>query len=55
MQNKVEKIKKNDSGAIVLTVDKDGNKNSFECDVVLIAVGRKPNTKDLNLEALELS
>jgi|TARA_Y100000996_G_scaffold403970_1_gene377506 dihydrolipoamide dehydrogenase len=52
MQNKVEKIKKNDSGAIVLTVDKDGNKNSFECDVVLIAVGRKPNTKDLNLEAL---
>ena len=52
MQNKVEKIKKNDSGAIVLTVDKDGNKNSFECDVVLIAVGRKPNTKDINLEAL---
>ena len=52
MQNKVEKIKKNNSGATVLTVDKDGNKNSFECDVVLIAVGRKPNTKDLNLEAL---
>ena len=52
MQNKVEKIKKNNSGATVLTVDKDGNKNKFECDIVLISVGRKPNTKDLNLETL---
>jgi len=52
MQNKVETIKKNNSGAIVLTVDKDGNKNNFECDVVLISVGRKPNTEGLNLDAL---
>ena len=50
MQNKVESIKKNNSGAIVSTIDKDGNKNNFECDVVLISVGRKPNTKGLNLE-----
>ena len=33
-------------------VDKDGNKNNFECDVVLISVGRKPNTNGLNLESV---
>ena len=52
MQNKVESIKNNKSGAVVSTVDKDGNKNNFECDVVLISVGRKPNTKGLNLETI---
>ncbi len=52
MQNKVETIKNNKSGAVVSTIDKDGNKNSFECNVVLISVGRKPNTKGLNLEAV---
>ena len=52
MQNKVESIKKNKTGAIVSTVDKDGNKNNFDCDIVLISVGRKPNTSDLNLESI---
>ena len=51
MQNKVETIKKNKSGATVSTIDKDGNKNNFECDVVLISVGRKPNTNGLNLKS----
>ena len=55
MQNKVEKITKNNSGAVVLTTDKDGNKSSFECDVVLISVGRKPNTKGLNLDVLDIN
>ena len=55
MQNKVETIQKNKSGAVVSTIDKDGNKNNFECDVVLISVGRKPNTDGLNLEALGLN
>ncbi len=50
MQHKVEKIKKNKSEAIISTIDKEGNKKDFECDVVLISVGRKPNTKGLNLE-----
>ena len=50
MQNKVETIQKNKSGAVVSTIDKDGNKNNFECDVVLISVGRKPNTEGLNLK-----
>ena len=52
MQHKVESIKKNISGAVVLTSDKDGNKKDFECDIVLISVGRKPNTNGLNLEKI---
>ncbi|MBD1143574.1 dihydrolipoyl dehydrogenase [Pelagibacterales bacterium SAG-MED33] len=52
MQNKVETIKKNKSGVEVSTVDKEGNKNNFESDVVLISVGRKANTEGLNLETI---
>ncbi len=51
MQHKVEKIKKNNEGAVVSTLDKDGNKSNFDCDVVLISVGRKPNTDRLNIQA----
>ena len=51
MQHKVEKIEKNNNGAIVSTTDKDGNKINFDCDVVLVSVGRKPNTNGLNIEA----
>ena len=50
MQHKVETIKKNMNSAKVSTIDKDGNKKDLECDVVLISVGRKPNTDGLNLE-----
>ena len=52
MQNKVEKIKKNKSRVTVSTVDKEGNKNDLDCDVVLISVGRKANTEGLNLETV---
>ena len=55
MQHKVEQIKKNNSGAIVSTKDKEGNKKDFNCDVVLISVGRKPNTVGLNLEKIGIS
>ena len=55
MQNKVETIKKKASGVIVTTVDKNGKKNNFECDVVLVSVGRKPNTDGLNLETVGLN
>ncbi len=51
MQHKVEKIKKNANGAVVSTSDKDGNKKDFDCDVVLISVGRKPNTEGLNIHS----
>ena len=55
MQNKVETIKKNASGVVISTVDNNGNKNNHECDVVLISVGRKPNTEGLNLENVNVS
>ena len=52
METKVEGITKNANGASVSTSDKDGNRANFECDVVLISVGRKPNTNNLNLEVI---
>ncbi len=52
MQHKVEEIKKNNSKVNILTTDKSGNKKNFESDVVLISVGRKPNTNSLNLEKI---
>ena len=52
MQTKVEGIKKSSNGATVLTSDKEGKKINFDCDVVLISVGRKPNTNNLNLDAI---
>ncbi len=52
MQHKVEKIIKKNSRAIVSTIDKDGNKKEFDCEVVLVSVGRKPNTEGLNLEKI---
>ena len=50
MQHKVEKIKKDNSEAIVSTKDMNGTLKDFKTDVVLISVGRKPNTKGLDLE-----
>jgi|TARA_B110001452_G_scaffold200420_1_gene170419 dihydrolipoamide dehydrogenase len=52
MQHKVKEIKKSKSGAIVSVVNKEGNKKIFDCDVVLVSVGRKPNTNGLNLETI---
>ena len=52
LETKVESIKKNNKGVIILTSDKNKKKISFDCDVVLISVGRKPNTKNLNLSSI---
>jgi len=52
MQHKVEKIKKKNNNAIVSTLNENGTKKDFECDVVLISVGRKPNTEGLNLQKI---
>jgi len=54
MQHKVEKITKDKSGVIISTSDQSGNKKNFECDVVLISVGRRPNTRGLNLEKISI-
>ena len=55
LETKVESIKKNNKGVIILTSDKNKKKINFNCDVVLISIGRKPNTKNLNLEAIGVS
>ena len=52
LQTKVDSIKKNNKGASISTTHKDGKKINFKCDIVLISVGRKPNVKNLNLEAI---
>ena len=52
LESKVENIKK---GAEVVTLEitnKDGKKSNIESDVVLVSVGRKPNTEIFNLEKL---
>ena len=54
MEQKVENIKKNSSGANVSIIDKSGKKNNIDCDVVLISVGRKPNTSGLNLDKIKI-
>ena len=55
LQTKLESIKKNNNGAKVIATDKDGKKIDFDCDVVLISVGRRPNTKNLNLEKININ
>ena len=52
LQTKVEKISKSKNGVIIETSGKEGKKIKFESDVVLISVGRKPYTKNLNLEKM---
>ena len=52
LETKVEKISKSKNGVIIETLNKEKKKIKFESDVVLISVGRKPYTKNLNLEKL---
>ena len=55
LEVKVENVRKKTKGVVVTTSNKDGKKLDFDCDVVLIAVGRKPNTKNLNLEKIGMN
>ena len=55
LETKVESIKKNNKGAIISTTDKNRKKINFDCDVVLISVGRIPNTKNLNLSSVGIN
>ena len=48
LETKVDKIVKQKNSVKVFTSGK--NKKKFNCDVVLISVGRKPNSTGLNLE-----
>jgi len=49
LKSKVESIKKTPKVITVKTSNKEGKKIDIESDVVLVAVGRKPNTEKLNL------
>ena len=50
LETKVESINKKGNGVTIHTADKQGKKNIYQSDVVLISVGRKPNTKNLKLK-----
>tara|TARA_B100000530_G_scaffold100593_1_gene62274 strand:+ start:268 stop:1668 length:1401 start_codon:yes stop_codon:yes gene_type:complete len=52
LNSKVETIKKNDSEVIVNFLEKNGNKNILNSDVVLISVGRRAYTEKLNLKKI---
>ena len=49
LESKVESVIKNSKGIIVKSLNKENKKIDIECDAVLVAVGRKPNTGKLNL------
>ena len=49
LETKVESITKSKNNVSINILDKNKNKKKFECNVVLVSVGRKPYTKNLNL------
>jgi dihydrolipoamide dehydrogenase len=49
LETKVAGIGKSAAGYVV-SVDKKGEPRKIECNQVLVAIGRRPNTKDLGLE-----
>ena len=49
LENKVESVKRGSKEMIVKATNKENKKIDNECEVVLVAVGRKPNTEKLNL------
>ena len=52
LSTKVNSVKKNSNGAIVEAMSKEGDIKKFDADVVLMSVGRKPNTNGLNLKKI---
>ena len=49
LNTKVDSITKSNNKVVAQTSDKEGKKKSFECNVALISIGRKPYTQNLNL------
>ena len=54
LETKVDQIIKQKNSVKVIASTKNGNSKEFNCDVVLISVGRKPNSNGLNLEKLKI-
>ena len=52
LESKVESVKRGSKGVTVKATNEKGKKIDIECDVVLVAVGRKPNIGKLNLEKI---
>ena len=52
LKTKVESITKSSNGVLIEVSRPDGKKEKIESDVVLISVGRKPYTKNLNLDKI---
>ena len=52
LSTKVNSVKKNSNGAIIEATSKEGDIKKFDADVVLMSVGRKPNTNGLNLKKI---
>ncbi|HSK72480.1 MAG TPA: FAD-dependent oxidoreductase [Pyrinomonadaceae bacterium] len=49
-ETKAVKFHKNQDGEKIVTIEKDAKTEEIACDEILAAVGRKPNTKGLDLE-----
>ncbi len=49
-KSKAVKAHKNSKGEKVLTIEKDGKQSEIVADEILVALGRKANVKDLDLE-----
>ena len=54
LKTKVDQIIKQKNSVKVIASTKNGDSKEFNCDVVLISVGRKPNSNGLNLEKLKI-
>ena len=54
LKTKVDQIIRQKNSVKVIASTKNGNSKEFNCDVVLISVGRKPNSNGLNLEKLKI-
>ena len=55
LSTKVEKVYKTEKGINIEVIDVNQKKVLHECDVVLVSVGRKPYTKNLNLEKIGIN
>ena len=52
LESKVESLNKKSEEIITNVLDKEGKKIDIRSDVVLVAIGRKPNTEKLNLKKI---
>ena len=53
--SKVLEVKENKSGLLSVVIEKGSKSDMFEYEKILIAIGRTPNTKNLNLQATNVA